>query len=195
MLCGIFFDSHTHTHRSSNIWQNNWLIEKSHLPHYKHVRIDSKAIFFFSNGVVLMAAFAIEVRGKIFTFLTFSKQWRNIFKSPSGQIRYKRMTNNMVWKKIIQSGLYLRHREYSYCRPISEITPIPKVVLPFQKSRIHVFPTQESQILTFALQSPDSQPKNLHLGPILRVAPILKVQFPTQGCIYSQPKRSQPPSI
>ena len=32
-----------------------------------------------------------------------------------------------------------------------------------------------------------------HLGPILRVAPILKVQFPTQGCIYSQPKRSQPP--
>ena len=116
---------------SSNIWQNNWLIEKSHLPHYKHVRIDSKAIFFFSNGVVLMAAFAIEVRGKIFTFLTFSKQWRNIFKSPSGQIRYKRMTNNMVWKKIIQSGLYLRHQEYSYCRPIFEITPIPKVVLPF----------------------------------------------------------------
>ena len=34
-----------------------------------------------------------------------------------------------------------------------------------------------------------------HLGPILRVAPILKVQFPTQGCIYSQPKRSQPPSL
>ena len=34
-----------------------------------------------------------------------------------------------------------------------------------------------------------------HLGPILRVAPILKVQFPTQGCIYSQPKRGQPPLV
>ena len=42
---------------------------KSPTYHVINTHNDSfKSDFFFSNGVVLMAAFALEVRGKIFTF-------------------------------------------------------------------------------------------------------------------------------